>query len=247
MIALDRQSIRRRIAERFDGTVARVTERWPGGSDPPHRSTILRWLHGQTLPRCQSDLLAFAGALDLDPFALWHINSATFAALCNRMRAAAWTGAWSGLLPTLSFLDDFLRPSQAWPPPQLAEQYFGRDWARAEHRHKASERRDYFKTFSLQPGRRQKVGGDQVWHFAWRPSSRAEWRPYGFVRHAKSELRLYSFGGTVAEAELAAGAGFCVETWIGQGPAEFRIASLHPFAMAVIDDGGRCGARVRFA
>ena len=250
MLAFDCEAMRARITGRFGGNLAAVARAWPRGLVPPNRSTILRWVRGETLPRGRDDLLGLAGALDLDPFALWRINATTFTTLCERMFAASLTGSWPRLLPALSFLDGFVRSSRDWPAAPFARRYFGRDWVAADHRHASPDGQDYFKAFALEPGAPPDAGVDQVWHFAWRPAPPDAWRPYGFVRRTESELRLYAFSGNTATAAIAEGAPYprcCVETWIGRGPAEFRIASLHQFSMKSSAGDDRCEARVRFA
>jgi hypothetical protein len=39
---------------------------------------------------------------------------------------------------------------------------------------------------------------------------------------------------------------FAVETWFGSGPAEFRVASLHPFTLVLKEDTDQMNPCVRF-
>jgi hypothetical protein len=243
VLTLDCGAVTARIDERFDGNLAAVSRNWPVG-DPPHRSTILRWLRQETLPRSAHELLSFCGALDLDPFSLWGVAPATFPALCARLVKASRAGSWAGLLPALSFVG----PTPEWPPATLARDYFHRDWSIREFRHPAHERRNYFAPISIDPQAAQNGGIDRVWHFAWRDDiDHALWRPYGFVRLAGADLRLFSFNGLTDSQKVdTPGSGFTVETWFGEGSAAFRVASLHPFGLKLAEADDTNVARVRF-
>ena len=89
----------------------------------------------------------------------------------------------------------------------------------------------------------------QVWHFAYRDAGvrRAAWRPYGFVEVVGPTVRLFNFSGLVdgSDRPLAARSLF-VETWFGEGAAEFRAASLHKFTLSVQPDPTRQAGGVRF-
>jgi hypothetical protein len=247
VLTLDRGAVTARIDKRFGGNLAAVSRNWPTG-DPPHRSTIMRWLRQETLPRTARELLSFCGALDLDPFALWGVAPATFPALCARPVKASRAGSWAGLLPALSFLEPFVGPTAEWPPASLARDYFHRDWSIHEFRHPARGKSNYFAPISIDPQAAQDGGMDRVWHFAWRDDiGHALWRPYGCVRLTGTDLRLFSFNGLTDGKEAGGpGSGFTVETWFGEGAAAFRVASLHPFGLKLADAEDANGAGVRF-
>ncbi len=245
VLRLDYDAVKARIDQKFDGNLAAVSRNWPV-SNPPHRSTIQRWLRRDTLPRSAQELMAFSAALDLDPFALWGVSTATFPALCARLVKASRAGSWANLLPALSFLAPFVGPTPEWPPADLARTYFHRDWVIYDFSHPARDKRNYFAAISIKPNGRHTSAIDQVWHFAWRDAiDHALWRPYGFVRLTGTELRLFSFNGLTAWAHVdRPGASFVVETWFGEGAAAFRVASLHNFALKVNEGEG--GSTVRF-
>lgn len=247
VLTLDCDAVTARIDNQFGGNLAAVSRNWPAG-DPPHRSTILRWLRRETLPRSARELLSFCGALDLDPFALWGIAPATFPALCARLVKASRAGSWAGLLPALSFLEPFVGPTPEWPPASLARDYFHRDWSIHEFRHPAREKRNHFTPISIDPQMEEDRNIDRVWHFAWRDDvDHALWRPYGFVRLTGTDLRLFSFNGLSDSATVdTPGSDFVVETWFGEGAAAFRVASLHPFELKVNNAAHTDGSRVRF-
>jgi hypothetical protein len=247
VLTLDCGAVIARIDHKLAGNVAAVSRSWPV-ANPPHRSTILRWVRRETLPRSAHELLAFSAALDLDPFALWGISPATFPALCARLVKASRAGSWADLLPALSFLAPFVGPTADWPPAEVAMEYFHRNWVTANCHHPAVERRNYFAAISIEPQGREGPGLDQVWHFAWRDDiDHALWRPYGFVRLTGMELRLFSFNGLSASATIdASRPSFTVETWFGEGAAAFRVASLHRFGLKFNGAVHEAGPVVRF-
>lgn len=248
VLRMDYEAVAARIAAKFGGNLAAVSRNWPT-EDPPHRSTVQRWLKQETLPRSARELLAFSAALDLDPFALWGVSPATFPHLCERLVKASRMRSWTDVFHGLSFLAEFVGPTPEWPPADLARTYFHREWVIRDFSHPARDRRNYFATIVIKPDRRCSTwSADQVWHFAWRDAiEHALWRPYGFVRLAGPELRLFSFNGLSDSAKVnALGSSFLVETWFGEGAAVFCVASLHPFELELSDIAQGERPRVRF-
>jgi hypothetical protein len=246
MLLLDRRALSEHVALRFDGNVASIANRWPT-DDAPHRSTILRWLSGQTLPRSAEQLLCFAGALDLDPFALWEFPGNRFGTLCARIIEIALRNRWQDLLPALSFVREFLGPTANWPNAAVAERYFGRPWTFEDFEHPADSRRGYFATVRIVPEQTQPA--NQLWHFAWKDHlPGAIWKPFGFVRLVGKELRLYSYNGLLDRAFLDPPTALAhVQMWFGEGAATFRVASLHGFRLQLEDALPPDSAVVRFS
>jgi hypothetical protein len=108
------------------------------------------------------------------------------------------------------------------------------------HRHDPDVRSNYYATvvlsgFLIPPGRRP-----QVLHFAFKHPSlfHARWLEYGFVRVQDTAAVLHHINGHTDELSLpAVGAPVSVETWLGPGPALFRVACLHPFALSLGESG----------
>ncbi len=244
MLEMDVQSIQEQIDRLFGGKVASVLNRWPT-EFPPNRSTISRWLQRKSLPHSAEQLLSLAGALDLDPFALWQIKPATFPLLCMRVLKAYRQDKWESLLDASSFIKPFFSPASDWPPTPMARRYFRRKWYATQFRHTALEQRNYYSGLSIQPVGKQ---FNQVWHFAWRdPIRQAVWRPYGFVRRFRSKVTLYGYGGLVDHTELEPGESLVhVETWFGEGAAEFSVISLHSFELKVLRAIPSGAMKVRF-
>src|SRR5262245_45950619 len=115
VLTLDHAAIKRRLQGRFGGNAAAAARMWPGVNSAPNRSTLSRWLRGLTHPRTKDDLLGFAGALDLDPFALWKIKVSGFPRLYVRIISAIWSDTWMALSPALGFLTEMVKPAEVWP------------------------------------------------------------------------------------------------------------------------------------
>lgn len=230
-------------------SIAAIAASWPNEA-APHRSTLLRWLKGSVLPRSARELLGLAGALDLDPFVLWTFAPDKFDILCARVVRASRTHRWTMLHPALSFLADFIGPVDEWPPSAIAEEYYGRPWCTADFRHAAGRQRNYYAALAIGPTPKSEFADPQVWHFAYRNAGvrRAGWQPYGFVEVLGSAVRLFNFSGLfdVSERPPATRLLF-VETWFGEGAAEFRVASLHKFTLTVQSGPTPRAGLVRFA
>lgn len=201
------------------------------------------------MPEHVGHLLSFAGALDLDPYSIWHIDAGNYPAIHSRIHATFVSHTWATFYPALSFVEGLLTPSHEWPPPEIARHFAARRWAIFDYVQPQTDDRDFYITFCITPRHTDHEPPDQVWHFAWRPSRDTAWRPYGYVQYRDERLRLFHYnGGTTDEpipqkAPLLLG----VETWIGTGPVEFRVASLHPSAINVARKPKACSAVVRFA
>ena len=249
MLDLRRELISRKVAEAFGGSPAAVAASWP--IDPvPHRSTVLRWLTAGTFPRSARQFLALAGALDVDPFSLWSFRASTFDLLCARIIGVARQRRWSRLHPALSFVDRFLGPTAQWPPVDIAEDYFERPWHIADFEHPARINRNYYGRILIESPRAHDFSDPQVWYFAHRDTGvrNASWHPYGFVQRMGVELSLFNFSGLTDRAEMvAAPRRFCVETWFGEGAAQFRVASLHDYRLEIAVAANPGVPSVRFA
>ena len=247
MLTFDLERVRQRMDQRFDGSPAAVSRAWPT-DPPPDRSTVGRWLSAETMPQSSEMVLGLAGALDLDPTALWSVPPELFRSLAQRLGRSAVAGQTSKLAPA-TFLLDFIQPRITWPP-TIAERYYHREWFLCTFNHPAAESRNYYAKIvitCLMPD--SDADFDQTWHFAWRnPAYGAFWQPYGLVRLRPGALNLYAYSGlTDAASVVGSGRAFLVETWFGEGPAEFLIASLHAFSCKVVGESPASGlASVRF-
>jgi hypothetical protein len=245
MLEFDTDRLVSRVKHRFGGNAAAVTDCWPS-DDVPNRSTVSRWLNGTSLPQSANTLLSLAAALDLDPFTLWRAKPELFARVIARIVTAARSKRWSQLTPALSFVESFVGPTSNWPP-DFIERYFERSWSVARFQHNADSRRNFYAGMIIRSLLPTNIDRDQVWHFAWRDMIEgAIWRPYGFVRLAATDLSLYSYSGLINRCIVPSERdSFGVETWFGEGAANFKVVSIHPFDLELSDQMPN-GMSVRF-
>src|SRR5215470_1763903 len=168
MLKLHGEYIRGAIDALYGGSISRLAAAL--SLEPrPDRSTVTRWLSsdGSHFPRDEERILALAGALDVDPTALWTFDTQSFPVLWPKITRAARTGKWSGLLTPLSFLRHFIEPADAWPSEPTAERFFDRPWNVQEFVHDPHKGVNFFQNLLL---RSQAPAGKVplVWHFAFR-------------------------------------------------------------------------------
>jgi hypothetical protein len=232
VFTLEARRIRRLVEELYHGSIARLALALPLAR-PPDRSTVNRWITsgGRHFPSSEERVLALAGALDVDPVALWSFDPENFGVLWPKIVRAAQRDRWAGLLKPLSFLRHYAAEHDEWPPQEIAQRYHGRRFTVFEFEHDPRRRANFYQRILLAPQRRARP---VVWHLAFRHAAgvhHPRWRPYGFVVWDLDRAMLFSDWAlarqTPAAPELQE---LTVETWCGQGPAIFRVASLHRFA-----------------
>jgi hypothetical protein len=235
---LRKDLIRRKVKERFNGNLTALAAHLNYD-----RSTVHRWLEGR-LPRDQQGLLALAVALDIDPFALWDVSLDEFSGFIGKVARAVAIQGLSRFEPTLSFVRDFLVPEANWPPPAVAG-YYRRQWVRYEFAHRPSRRlRNHYAAVVLAAESPGAFADPQVWHFAYRDvGGRGQdfWHQYGLVIRLSSGVILYNFAGLTDSARARPET--VVETWFGEGAADFCVASLHPFR-GRLDDSARVDSKI---
>lgn len=243
-IQLRKDLIQDFIAHEFDGNKA-AFGRSLELKDLPHRKTILRWASGdtQTLPKGSKRLLALAQALDVDPFMLLDIPAETLIKACEK---SSWNLSWGSIHKSLSFLNDLFKLTEdTWPPQEIGALFEG-EWFCFDFYHQPQKNgRHFFQGVHIQPDHDYGPDGTllgprdpQLWYFAFREGRyKGEtfepcgfWRPYGLIYLYKGQLQLIHLTGMLMNtaAQLPEGS-FIAETFFGQGSAQFRIASLHPF------------------
>jgi len=245
MIALRHSWLYELTTRKFNGSLALI-QAWPRAFVPPHRTTLWRWLKGR-VPVPPDQVLPLAGALDLDPFVLFETTPDSYATLCLALMQKIAVRNVGPLGSELEWAHDLIVPSRDWPPRKIATRYFSnnREWMTQDFCHTAREGRNYFQRVSITAEHRE-FAEPQVWHFGFRVpgAKRPVWTPYGFIERERDCIRLYQFRGHTAELETPPNTkSFVVETWFGIGPAEFRVASLHRFKLAIVqsaDSSTRC-------
>lgn len=246
-VRLRQDLIKRVIARDFEGNTS-AFGRSLELEDLPHRKTIFRWARQQEgLPKSPERMLALAQALDVDPFLLLEIDHEVLLRCCA---AASWNLTWGSVHKAMAFLNGLLSLSPAdWPPPDLAT-WFDGDWYLQDFVHNPNDEtgRNFFKPFGILPdlvyggdGAIEAIRDPQAWYLAYRDISlktglvepKSWWKPFGMLRLEQQQIHLLHFNGLTDDKALLHPDGrFAFETFFGQGAAEFRVASLHPFELS---------------
>lgn len=218
-----------------------------------NRSTLARWKQG-TLPNDPLRFLRLAEVLDIDPLLLFSLETERFSQTClwlGRLLLAHRVGAGLG---SLKFLQAFWTAAGSeWPPPRVSGSR-GKVSYRWNLRSFVNEgqfgpeggNRNFYASVAIRSLRVAGGDGPQVWHFAYRDRVgwSALWHPYGSVALVGETLELYSYAGQ--KKAVPAPGPIAVETWFGEGDAEFRVASLHPFELDLTRAPPPGHATVRF-
>jgi hypothetical protein len=248
MFTLRESLLRELLRAKLRGSLG-FARAWPLSTNPPERTTLWRWLNGKSqVP--PGLVLPLAGAFDLDPFALFDITPKAYAALCRALVRSIGTNYAYPLTRDLQWVASFVVPSEDWPCNDISSYYFKRPWTIRSFRHTAKHGRNFFQTLSVTAAPRA-CGEPQVWHFAFRdqtPNSLL-WIPYGYVERMAQKIALFHYharGHSVSLQIPPDATTFSVETWFGPGPAEFRVACLHEFKLALCDKADPATPSVRF-
>lgn len=237
-IALDSYLVSRLI--KSFGGVTKLLRHWEetfGVEEAPNRQTVYNWQDGR-LPRTSINLIRLAQLLDVDPFCLLAPRDATTADAISDVLEAYQLD--TSAEPGLQFVRAFFGWKRLWPPPyweELRKKRHGPrqdfEWHEHEFRHNARTI-NYYPTIALSSHPELISARPQTFHFAYsgRGALKTRWLQYGFVvRHERSATLTHIHGHTDTCHTPDAAAPTLVGTWFGPGPARFRVASQHPFAL----------------
>jgi hypothetical protein len=243
---VDTGQVRLLFKEQFGG-IENFVEEWAArqnGGEPGLQSrsvkTVYKWL-ADGMPKNENAFFAFFGALDADPIALIDFERSSFARHFGRFRQAIMlAGLNVGGFRSLTRL---MRPAQHWPDNQLTQQHYGKGWSAQEFEHDAQAVINSYVTFRLGGLDEEHRRWPRAYHIAYRRKSNADglWRPFGSIISRSSEIILVHENGAVQVAKpRSARLPIEFKTFFGPSAAEFRIASLHPFAaqLDLVDDPG---------
>ena len=240
VLRLSTELLRSAIADSYSGVESRLAD-----AVGVNRSTLNRWLNG-ALPKTSELTLRLAQALDVDPFALWDLAPDTYPRLCQSLAHALIWRRGSHPHPALTSLKDMIMPAERWPPSSVVKVGARRSWAHRDFLHDRTQRNTYAAVHLSPRARRSRP---LVWHFAYRDTGGLPspiWHPYGFVKMANTSAWLFTFNGLTGETS-GVGDALRVDTWFGEGAAEFRVASLHEFTLEVsVPAVDVTGPRLRF-
>jgi len=199
--------------------------------------TVWRWITGRTsLPI--GEILPLAGALDVDPTALFECSAHEFEMLCLSLLQEMAAPDHTELSKSVRWAYDLIAPCMLWPPKRLANRYFQREWHLFDFKHHCTSKQNVFQRILIAAAPRVHLE-PQVWHFAFKETGalRSIWRPYGVLLRDRGWLRLFHCRGSLFEWEIDPSTEtIYVETWFGTGTATFRVASLHQFRAELLEE-----------
>ncbi len=207
-----------------------------------HRSTLSRWRTRSALPNDPLQFLRLARALDLDPLLLFEVEPVRFPALCVEVGRLLLAGKLGSALRSLGFIEAFWAcAGQEWPPESM-ESPAGKvhlAWHTVDLIHEGqlgegAAGRNFYASILLDGSRVRTRDAPHVWHFAYRDrvGAAALWHPYGAVALVDGHLELFAYQGHTERRPVEGP--IAVESWFGEGDADFRLASLHPFSAEVV-------------
>lgn len=239
-IPLRRELVRALIERRFSSVgdlVVAWEERVRSGAQKTgnarDRATIYRWLD-KGLPSNRSDIFGFAAMLDVDPVALLDITEEYIKKSYGRERRLFQLGM-ANRSPLAAFWPIYI-PGPSWPNAEVSHPYYGRDWCTADFAHDPATIANVYAAVRLRSTVADVPFVPCAYHFAYRRTGSPDgmWRPYGTVVGYEGEVCLLMENGTYQRQPDARSPSTVInETWFGPGPAEFRVASLHAFEIAV--------------
>ncbi|WP_188453024.1 hypothetical protein [Glycocaulis albus] len=241
-IKLDKNIILEAIDRKYGGSIPNLLSQWEisnksiGLNTQPDRSTIYHWINGN-IPRTTERFLKFCGVLDIDPFALILNNEDDIEKIHATILKSFWSDYWTQ--PALSFVKDFIGQKTIWPPSFLAEKYYQRSWFELNFRHDYFNKSNHYISICIDPNNLFIENHPQVFHIAYQNSGGSKlgpWIQYGlFIRFGR-KTKLWSISGQFeSHAHINKEEIICIGTWIGQGNANFKVTSLHPFTGQIRD------------
>ena len=236
------------ISQRFPRGVSELQSVWDdqGG---PDRTTLYRWRKKGGLPKSSEDYLRLCGLLNVDPFSLLATSENEFHRVVDRLTEAHQDNS-ATFHPALKFIEEFMGRKRVWPPTDLLESFYTNFvWFTEEFEYTAGDRRFYYQCLELSGDTRLPDMHPQVFHFAFRHPSLfgKRWLQYGYLVRTGLGVQLIHINGHSEKYEVRQGSDpTFVETFFGDGPAIFRIASIHPFSLRLSGEQKAPGNRVRF-
>ncbi len=179
--------------------------------------------------------MQFFGAAGVDPAAVVEIDSGRLQRQFARLRRSFLLGGLNagGFRP----LFDLYTPGADWPDAAIAEAYFKRRWTTVDFAHEADTVQNTYATITIEGGNEVASDWPRAFHIAYRRRTNADglWRPYGAIITRLKEAILVHENGDLQRQPFAAREQHRIQfkTWFGPGPADFRLACLHPFTIRV--------------
>ncbi len=254
-VAFDGILLRRIVDKRFPRGVADFLDHWHGASDargkpftkaPRNRATLYRWFQGD-LPGTSETLIELSAILDIDPLSLFVLAGDDPSDATAKILTALETGLWQH--KSMAILGNFLGRRADWPPRAIGAR-FPTGWHTFDFAHDPNVLAGVYGSFRIRFPEQSDAEIPRVIHIAYRhrPHFGGRWLQYGLIRFLGTASTLLNINGSIEIGSAPEATGpFTVETIFGLGPAEFRLASLMPFAASAhykpSTDPGRVGFR----
>jgi len=223
-----------RVLVNATGGVEAFIDAWSDPEDEPDKATVSRWIKGQW-PKNSKRLLRLSAVLDIDPFALLVIRDNSPLDAADQLLDIVQSRR--SIPPAIDFLHPFFGRRKCWPP--VLEDHC-RSWCIHEFVHDAT-RCNYYEAIEIYSQETLIRLRPQIFHFAYRHPHNfgARWLQYGLVSRNGVGAALWHINGHTQKLLLRViTAPTPVMTWLGPGPAIFRVASLHPFEITIFDKKG---------
>lgn len=209
---------------------------------PRDRATIYRWL-SQGLPNKRDEIFGLSAVLGIDPIVMLDLESVAF----QKLLKLEWVFFLANMegRGRMSALWPLVRPSAHWPNLSISHDYYSCSWTTIEVRHAATSLCNEYAQFRLQgdPDEDQQTA-HRIYYFAYRRHGARDgfWRPYGIVRKRGLEAICVGHNGDMMEQadglptvlKVDETGYLDVETFFGPGPADFKVACIHPFTLECI-------------
>ena len=223
------------IDRKFDGKEGLIVEweeRCKADEDFPHpraRSSVYKWV-AEGVPGRRNDLIAFCALLDVDPLALFDYEKNGYFDRFARIRR----NLQFGLKAVGQFYSLFkmFAPEDKWPSDDLALKCYGRKWFSHEFAN-PDDWEDMGYALLRAKFAEEDQGDPRAVHIAYRRlgSPDTMWRFYGTVISIDGHLHLYNEGGDYQHMPQMNENEIRFRTYFGGRPVEFRMVSLHEFAI----------------
>jgi len=233
-VPIDAKLLKSVIEGRF-GSVDDFAVHWEGlrqcRGSARDRNTIYRWLNNG-IPSRVDNLFGICGALDIDPITLlpWGQDFIERQFAKERLRIQLNPSRRTDLAP----FDEVFLPGVHWPRNEVANCFYGRSWTVKVCDHTPPAVSSVYAAFELNVD--VDITIPLAFHFAWRRTDARDqmWRPYGSVVRYSDRILLISESGDFQSVRVENPADpTIVETFYGEGPAKFKIASIHSFNLSV--------------
>lgn len=235
-IYLNKDEVVGLIEKRF-GSVDNLVVEWEelvrtkkmGFGQARDRSSIYRWLD-KGMPSSLDALFGFCGVLNIDPISILDFEKSGILKNFGKLRRSFQLGLKAS--SSYKALWEMFVPGPNWPSNTIAENYYGRPWHIVDFAHDSREITNVYALLNIMLPMRTEEFSPVVFHIAYRRKGAldAMWRPFGSIISVFNSTKLISESGDFQEMPMErAEEKVLVETFLGPGSVDFRLASLHRF------------------